>query len=180
MADRDELLTLWAVALWPSPATSPRNHLWHEEMGQDVGHGDGRLRVVWANDGHHVGHIGAVVFEDGEEVILLRQEVEPRMDVVGEVAHVHHLVAEQHARQETAAVVDLLHREAHGLHEVVAQHLQFEPAGPHCVREGQGRREGRGSHCEGGAGPQEGEGIRQTFVPLPHMGKLDKEHYRRF
>lgn len=110
-------------------------------MGEEVGHGHGGLRVVWADDSHHMGHILAVVFEDGQEFIILCQEVERRMDVVGEVAHVHHLVAEQHAWQQSTAVVDLLHSEAHGLHEVVAQHLHVIPAGPHTVR-GQVHREG--------------------------------------
>lgn len=94
-----------------------------------MGHSPGGLRVFRANDGHYTGHIVAVVLLDGQEIVLLCQEVEHGLDIVGDVADIYHLVAQQHARQQAAVLVDLLHCEAHGLHEVVAQHLRFVPRG---------------------------------------------------
>ena len=49
------------------------------------------------------------------------------MDVVGHVAGVHHLVAQQHTGQQADVIVDFLHRKARGLREVVAQHLHLVP-----------------------------------------------------
>lgn len=94
-----------------------------------MGHSCGGFGVVRADDGHHTGHVVAVVLLDGQGIVLPSQEVEHGLHVVGDVADIHHLVAQQHTRQEAAVVVDLLHREAHGLQEVVAQHLHFIPAG---------------------------------------------------
>ena len=63
-----------------SPAPGP--HLWKEEEGEEVGHGLGGLGVVGPYDGHHPGHVVAVVLLDGQEVVILGQEVERRLDVV--------------------------------------------------------------------------------------------------
>lgn len=154
------------------PAPAPRaqeSHLWKEKEGEEVGHGHGSLRVFRANDGHDPGHVVAVVLLDGQEVVLLRQEVEHGLDVVGDVADVHHRVAQPHARQQAGVVVDLLHRKVHGLHELVAQRLHLVPGGPQRGgRQVQNERGGQGSQP---AGPTRRRKAKQA---LPKKETLQK------
>lgn len=98
-------------------------------------------------DGHHAGHIVAVVLLDGQEVVVLRQEVEHGLDVAGHVVQESTIfAAQQHAGSRLLSLL-ISSISAHGLHEVVAQHLHLVPGGRRAVGTGperEGEEEGAG------------------------------------